>query len=177
MIDPTHSNLSFSVRHLMISKVRGSFGKFAGEAKTDGLNCVHLTGIVDTTSISTNDETRDGHLKSADFFDVENYPTMTLTAKEFTVSADSTFTVEADLTIKDVTRPVTLRGEFGGIVQDPYGKTKAAMELTGKINRTDWGLNWNSPLETGGVLIGEEITIHADIQAVLVDTEEGAVLS
>jgi polyisoprenoid-binding protein YceI len=173
VIDPSHSAVTFSVRHLMISKVKGSFGAFKGEADLrENLADSTIAGIVDVTTINTKDEARDGHLRSADFFDVENYPTMSFITTKWEGLEDShDFTLTGELTIKDVTRPVTFKGEFGGVQPDGYGNTKAGLELTTKINRTDFGLTWNSALETGGVLVGEEVTIVIDAQAVLVEDE------
>lgn len=173
VMDPTHSTVSFSVRHLMISKVKGSFGVFKGEADiSENTSDSTITGIVDVTTINTEDEARDGHLRSADFFDVENHPTMSfITTKFESINENKEFTLTGELTIKDVTRPVTFKGEFGGVAADGYGNTKAGLELTTKINRTDWGLTWNSALETGGVLVGEEVTIVIDAQGVLQETE------
>lgn len=174
IIDPAHSSVTFSVKHLMISKVRGSFGEFTGQAEVgEDLSGKRLVGTVNVTTIDTKDANRDAHLRSADFFDVENYPVMTLEAENWAIPSDNKeFTLEGNLTIKGVTHPVTFKGEFGGVVVDGYGKTKAAAELTATINRTDWGLSWNSALETGGVLVGEDVTIHIDAQAVLAEPEE-----
>lgn len=174
VMDPTHSTVTFSVRHLMISKVKGSFGAFKGEADIrENPADSTIAGIVDVTTINTDDPARDGHLRSADFFDVENYPTMSfITTKFESIDENKTFTLTGELTIKDITRPVTFKGEFGGVAADGYGNTKAGVELTAKINRTDWGLTWNSALETGGVLVGEEITIVIDAQGVLQESVE-----
>lgn len=169
VIDPAHSAVTFSVRHLMISRVKGSFGSFTGEADIrEGHAGSTIAGTVDVTTINTEDEGRDGHLRSADFFDTENYPTMSFVTTNWEGLEDKDFTLTGELTIKDVTKPVTFKGEFGGVQPDGYGNTKAGLELTTKINRTDFGLTWNSALETGGVLVGEEVTIVIDAQAVLV---------
>lgn len=173
-MDPAHSTVSFSVRHLMISKVKGSFGDFRGQADIrENPADSTITGIVDVTTINTDDAGRDAHLRSADFFDVENHPTMSFTTTKFeSIDENKNFTLTGELTIKGITHPVTFKGEFGGVAADGYGNTKAGLELTAKINRTDWDLNWNSALETGGVLVGEEVTIVIDAQGVLQDTAE-----
>ena len=173
VIDPSHTNVTFSVRHLMISKVKGSFGAFSGEANIrENITESAVVGIVDVSTINTSDEARDGHLRSADFFDVENFPTMTFKTNKWDMQEGaSDFVLTGELTIKDVTHPVSFVGEFGGIQADGYGNTKAGLELTTKINRTDFGLTWNSTLETGGLLVGEEVTIVIDAQAVLVKEE------
>jgi len=169
VIDPSHSDVTFSVRHLMISKVRGSFGKLSGEIKTDGeLETVEITATLDAASITTNDEGRDGHLRSADFFDVETFPEITFKSTGLVATKKSDkFLVNGELTIKGVTKPVTLDLELGGVAVDGYGQTKAAASADTVISRGDFGLTWNSTLETGGVLVGDEITIQLDIQAVL----------
>ena len=168
-IDPAHSEVEFTVRHLMISKVRGYFGVFEGTAiTTDHLEKTHIKATVNTTTVTTNDENRDNHLRSADFFDVENYPQMTFvsTTVEQTEKEDVVL-LRGDLTIRDVTRPVTFVVEIGGVNTDAQGRTKAAAEATTTINRTDYGLTWNATLETGGVLVSEEVKITVSAQAVL----------
>jgi polyisoprenoid-binding protein YceI len=157
----------------MISKVKGSFGSFKGQAdvREDRANST-ITGIVDVSSINTDDQTRDGHLRSSDFFDAENYPSMSfITTKWEQEEGSDDITLTGELTIKNVTLPVTFKGEFGGVQVDAYGFTRAGLELTTKINRTDFGLNWNSPLATGGVLVGEDVTIVIDAQGVLTQPE------
>lgn len=174
VIDPSHSTVTFSVRHLMISKVKGSFGVFHGEANIrENRADSTISGTVDVSTVSTEDEGRDGHLRSADFFDVENHPTMLFTTTTWEQEEDSDdFDITGELTIKDVTRPVTFKGEFGGVQLDGYGNTKAGLELVTKVNRIDWGLDWNSPLTAGGVLVGEEVTITIDAQASLQEPVE-----
>ena len=170
VLDPSHSSVTFSVRHLMISKVKGQFTRFTGEAEIREGGRGKLVGIVDVSSITTNDIERDTHLLSEDFFNVEKYPTMVFEVDEWEAPKETEEVVlHGDLTIRDVTKPVTFKGELGGVVVDGYGNTKAAVELTATINRGDWGLNWNSPLETGGVLVGDEVTISIDAQAVLAE--------
>jgi polyisoprenoid-binding protein YceI len=168
VLDPTHSENNFKVKHLMISNVKGEFRKFTAEINaigTDFANASILANI-DASSIFTNEDNRDNHLKSADFFDTENYPELTFVGTSFEKTGGDEFTLTGDLTIKGTTKPVTLDVEFGGINKDPYGNEKAAFSLTGKINRKDWGLNWNAALETGGVLVSEEVKISAEMQFV-----------
>lgn len=166
VIDPTHSELLFKVKHLMITNVKGEFRSFSGELKNEGddfsKSLVEVS--VDADSIFTNNEERDTHLKSEDFFEVEKYKKLTFKATSFEKVSGSDYKLKGDLTIKDVTKPVTLDVEFGGTNTDPWGNKKAGFSLNGKINRKDWGLNWNAALETGGVLVGEEVKISAEVQ-------------
>jgi polyisoprenoid-binding protein YceI len=164
-IDPSHSTVEFTARHLMISKVRGRFGTFSGAIEiADDLSASSVNATIDTGSVTTGDENRDGHLKGSDFFDVEQFPQMTFASTGVKVSGDEAV-VSGDLTIKGVTRPVELELEFEGVNQDPWGNTKAAFTASTEINRTDWGLTWNAPLETGGVLVGEKVKVTLEIQA------------
>ena len=159
-IDPTHTEVGFVARHLMVSKVRGSFTDVSGtvtvaENVTESVADV----VIKTASVSTGTADRDGHLKSADFFDAETYPDMTFVSTGFDGE-----TLTGDLTIKDVTKPVTLDVEFNGVATDPWGNEKAGFEATADINRTDWNLNWNAALEKGGVLVSEKIKLVLDVQ-------------
>ena len=158
-IDPSHSEVGFTVRHLM-SKVRGSFEKFEGRLVTGA--APSATATIDLNSIDTRDEQRDGHLRSADFFDVENSGQMTFT----TTSFDGT-TAVGELTIKGVTKPVELEVEFLGIGQDPWGGQRLGFEATTVISRKDWGVDFNIPLDGGKVLIGDNVSIHLAVEAVL----------
>lgn len=167
VLDPAHSELSFKVKHLMISTVTGNFSKFdvqleAGkEDFTDGK--VVLTAAID--SINTGNEQRDGHLKSGDFFDAEKYPEIRFESSSIRKSDDKgDYIAEGTLTIKDVTKAIAIPLEYGGTVRDPWGNTKAAFSLDTKINRKEFGLGWNAALEGGGVLVGEDIRILAEIQ-------------
>jgi polyisoprenoid-binding protein YceI len=160
-IDPSHSEVGFTVRHLM-SKVRGQFTKFEGSLTTgDSLEATTATATIDLNSIDTRDEQRDGHLRSADFFDVENSGQMTFT----TTSFDGT-TAVGELTIKGVTKPVELEVEFLGIGQDPWGGQRLGFEATTVISRKDWGVDFNIPLDGGKVLIGDKVNIHLAVEAV-----------
>jgi polyisoprenoid-binding protein YceI len=168
ILDPTHSELAFKVRHMMITNVKGEFRKFDATIFADGTDFSKssIDVTIDAGSISTNDETRDNHLKSADFFDVEKHATLIFKGKSFTRVDDDEYKLKGVLTIKGVSQEVTLNVEFGGINKDPWGNEKVGFSIEGKINRKDFGLNWNTALETGGVLVGEEVKISAEVQFV-----------
>lgn len=167
ILDPAHSEVTFSVRHMMISKVRGSFGvKSATLVAPENPLEAAVTASVDVASIDTNDENRDAHLRSADFFDVEQYPTMEFVSTGARV-VNGDFLIDGDLSIRGVTKPVTFEFDFGGFGQDPYGNYKAGASATTVINREDFGLTWNAALETGGVLVGKDVTITLDLQGSL----------
>ncbi|MBH0008227.1 YceI family protein [Salinibacterium sp. SWN1162] len=166
-LDPTHSTVAFTVKHLMISKVRGTFDGFSGTIVTSEVPAENsITATIDMATINTNQPDRDGHLRTNDFFNVEEFPTATFTSTSMDIDGDD-LTIEGDLTLRGVTKPVTLKGEFGGIATNPYGQTVAAASATTVINRTEFGINYNAALETGGVLLGENITLTFDLQAVL----------
>ncbi len=166
-LDPTHSEIQFKVKHLMITTVTGSFKSFTAAATTDSEDFSNATisFSADIASVDTGNEQRDGHLQGADFFDAEKFPTLSFASASFT-KKDDVYALTGDLTIKDVTKPVTLAVEFGGVAKDPWGNTKAGFTLSGKINRKDFGLTWNAATETGGVLVSEEVKILAEIQLV-----------
>jgi polyisoprenoid-binding protein YceI len=168
VLDPAHSEIIFKVKHLMISNVRGEFRKFSAEANLDETNLIGSSVIanIDASSIFTNANDRDTHLKSADFFDSENYKELTFTGTSFIKADDDKYLLKGNLTIKGVTKEVVFDVEFGGVNKDPWGNEKAGFSLNGKINRKDWGLNWNAALEAGGVLVGEEVKISAEVQLV-----------
>jgi polyisoprenoid-binding protein YceI len=167
-LDASHSRVGFIARHAMIAKVRGSFDQVEGIAAIDGANPSNSTleVTIQTTSIDTRDANRDGHLRSADFFDVEKYPTITFKGTEFTIVDDQTVEVTGDLTIKDVTKSVTVPFEFGGAAVDPFGNSRVGFEGQVTVNRKDWGLTWNAALETGGVLVGEKVVLDLEVSAV-----------
>ena len=166
-IDPLHSGAHFSVRHMMISKVRGTFGvKSATLYAPENPLQARVEASVDVTSLDTNDQNRDGHLRSADFFDTENHPTMEFRSTGVRVD-DGDLLVDGDLTIRGVTKPVTFDFDFGGFGADPYGNYKAGATAKTVINREDFGLTWNAALETGGVLVGKDVTIELDLQGAL----------
>jgi polyisoprenoid-binding protein YceI len=166
-VDPSHSNVGFTARHLMVTKVRGSFGTFGGSITVadDPLQS-KVEATVDAASIDTSDASRDGHLKSADFFDVENFPTWTFVSTGLTAKGGNEYTLTGDLTIKGVTKSVDFALEFDGVATDPWGNTKAGFTAETEISRKEFGLEWNVALETGGVLVGDKVKIQLDIQAV-----------
>src|SRR4051794_21228416 len=160
-IDPSHSEVGFTVRHLM-SKVRGQFEKFEGTLTTgDTLEQTRAVATIDLTSVNTRDEQRDAHLRSADFFDVEKFGQMTFTATSFDGA-----TAVGELTIKGVTKPVELDVEFLGLGQDPWGNQRLGFEASTVINRKDWGVDFNIPLDGGRVLVGDKVSIELAVQAV-----------
>ncbi len=166
-IDPVHSEVGFSVRHMMVSKVRGKFTKFGGELVTaDDVLASSVTADIDLASIETGAEQRDGHLRSPDFFDTENHPLMTYRSTGIRQHGDH-FIVDGDLTLKGVTHSVTLKLELNGFGPDPYGGTRAGFTATAEINRQDFGVNWNAAMETGGVVVSDKVSIHLEIEAVL----------
>jgi polyisoprenoid-binding protein YceI len=166
VIDPTHSEVAFKVKHLMISNVKGLFSEFSGQLVTDGndFSSSEIDFQINPASISTGAADRDGHLKSPDFFDVENFKKITFTSGKLAKTGDDEFVLSGNLSIKGVLQPVKLDVEFGGIMTDPWGNVKAGFTINGKINRKDFGLTWNAALEAGGVLVGEEIRLNLDIQ-------------
>jgi polyisoprenoid-binding protein YceI len=166
-IDPAHTNVEFSLKHLMISTVRGRFGAVSGTIVLDEANpaASTVTAEIDATSIDTRQEQRDAHLRSADFFDVENHPTLRFRSTSVTKSGDG-FDVAGELTIRDVTRPVVLHATDEGRGGDPWGGERAAFSATTSIDRRDFGLTWNQALETGGVLVSNDIRISLEVQAV-----------
>ena len=165
-IDPAHTILGFSARHAMVAKVRGTFNEFSGSFTIDGANPTNSKAdlTIQAGSIDTGQADRDGHLKSGDFLDAEQFPALTFTSTSIAVSGDS-IKVTGDLTIHGVTKPVTIDYEFTGISQDPWGNTKIGFEGHAKINRKEFGLVWNAALETGGVLVGEDIKLELDVEA------------
>jgi polyisoprenoid-binding protein YceI len=165
-IDPSHSKVSFKVKHLMISNVLGSFREFEGQTSTTGndFSTAVISFSLNAASVDTEAADRDTHLKSPDFFDVENYPKITFEGSGLKDLGDDMYELKGSLTIKGVSRPVTLSVEYGGVMSDPWGNVKAGFSVAGKINRKDWGLNWNAALEAGGVLVGEEVKISCDIE-------------
>lgn len=166
-LDTAHTDLGFSVRHMMISKVRGSFSKFEGtvELNADDLTQSSVAATIDVASIQTGDEKRDGHLKSADFFDVEKHPTIDFRSTKVTKTSDGKLTLVGDLTIAGKTNSVSFAVEVQGPAQDPWGNQRLGFSLTGEIAREDFGLGWNQALEAGGVLVGKTVAIAAEVQA------------
>lgn len=164
VLDPSHSELLFKVKHLMITNVKGEFTKFTAEVDGSDFEKAPIHVRIDANSINTNEANRDNHLRSADFFDVENFKELTFESTSFKKAEDENYVLKGILTIKGISKEVTLDVEFGGINKDPWGNEKAGFSLNGKINRKDWGLNWNAALETGGVLVSDEVKISAEIQ-------------
>ena len=161
-VDASHSEVGFIARHLMVSKVRGQFKNFSAVVSiAQPFENSTVEATVQLASVDTNATDRDTHLKSADFFDVENNPAMTFTSTKVTNSS-----LEGDLTIKGVTKPVTFDLDFGGISADPWGGTRAGFEATTEINRKDFGLSWNVAIESGGVLVGEKVKIALDVELI-----------
>jgi polyisoprenoid-binding protein YceI len=167
-IDPAHSEISFKVKHLMITNVKGVFKDFSASVTTTSGNFAtsDIEFSLNPASVDTGAADRDSHLKSADFFDVDNFSRLSFSGKEADISKDGNYVLVGDLTIKDVTKPVKLNVEFAGVMKDPWGNEKAGYTLTGKINRKDWGLHWNAALEAGGVLVSDDVSITCDIQLV-----------
>lgn len=160
-IDPSHTLVEFAVRHMMLATVKGNFSGVSGTLIGDpnDLTNAKISVSVDINTIDTRNADRDQHLRSADFFDAENFPKMTFESRNITRTGENTYNIEGDLTIRGTTRPITLEAEFMGVGPDPWGNTRAGFEATGKLNRKDYGLTWNAALETGGVLVGEEVKI------------------
>jgi polyisoprenoid-binding protein YceI len=168
-IDPVHSVAEFKVKHMMISNVKGQFTGVTGTLTLDESNLSQskVEATIDAASINTRDAQRDGHLKSADFFDVEKFPTLSFSSTSVTRKSDDELAVEGNITIHGVTKPVTFTVEGPSAPgKDPWGNTRIGLSATTKINRKDFGLTWNSPLETGGILLGDDITITLDVQFV-----------
>jgi polyisoprenoid-binding protein YceI len=168
-IDAVHSEIGFKLKHLMIANVRGEFNEFDGSIYTTGEDFMsaEVDCWINPASVDTGNEQRDAHLKGADFFDVENFKEINFVANTYeNVDSDGSYELWGDLTIKGITKRIQLDVEFGGIVKDPWGNHKAAFSINGKINRKDFGLTWNNSLESGGVLLGEEVNIACDIQLV-----------
>lgn len=166
-IDQVHSDVSFSVRHMMVSKVKGRIARFGGTIETaERFEDSKVTATLDATSIDTNNEQRDGHIKSADFFETEKYPEWTFVSTG--IEADgSDYRLDGDLTIKGVTRPVSLSLEIGGFGPDAYGGTRAGFTATTTINRNDFGVDISMPMDGGGVVVGEKVQLTLEIEAVL----------
>lgn len=165
--DPTHSELLFKVKHLMITNVKGEFKKFSVTAQANGndFSKAEVKVSIDASSVFTNQDDRDNHLKGGDFFDAEQFPELSFAGNSL-AGTNGNFKLNGLLTIKGVSKEVSLDVEFGGINKDPWGNEKAGFSLSGKISRKDWGLNWNAALETGGVLVSDEVSISAEVQLV-----------
>ena len=165
-LDATHSEVHFKVKHLVISTVTGTFKSFDGslETESEDFNEAEIQFFLDTTSIDTNQEQRDAHLKSADFFDAENYPKINFQSTSFNKISDHEYELVGNLTVKDVTKTVKLSAEYGGSATDFYGNLKAGFEVTGKISRKDFGLTWSGITEAGAIVVGDEIKLNINVQ-------------
>jgi polyisoprenoid-binding protein YceI len=166
VLDPSHSEIMFKVKHLMIANVKGEFVKFKAEVDGEDFSQSPVKVTIDASSIYTNDDARDGHLKGADFFDVGTHKEITFEGTSYKQVKDDLYELRGMLTIKGISKEVKLDVEFGGISRDPWGNEKAGFSVSGAINRKDWGLTWNAPLEAGGVLVSDEVKIQADVQFV-----------
>lgn len=167
-LDPTHSEIQFKVKHLMITNVTGGFTDFNvnAESSDESFADAKINFTAKAASITTGNEQRDAHLTSADFFEADKFENISFSSTSIEKSSDDEFNLLGNLTIKDVTKPVKIHVEFGGVAKDPWGNLKAGFTINTKINRMDFGLNWNAALETGGVLVSEEIKIAGEIQLV-----------
>jgi polyisoprenoid-binding protein YceI len=167
-LDPSHTGLRFSARHAMVATVRGGFKAFSGSLHFDADDVAKSTAevTIDATSIDTGTDGRDEHLRSADFFDVEKYPTISFSTTRVEQIDDENFRLIGDLTIREVSKEVSIKVEFLGLSPDPWGNTRAGFEGKGEILRKDWGLEWNAALETGGVLVSDKVKITLDVSAV-----------
>lgn len=166
VIDPTHSEIQFKVKHLMISNVTGQFNKFEGTVETDGedftTSAIHFSA--DIKSINTNNEQRDAHLHSGDFFDTENYPKLVFTGSKMERIDDENYKLNGMLSMRGVSKAISLNVELGGIAKDPWGNTRAGFSISGKINRKDWGISFGMLTDAGGVGLGEEVKLIASVQ-------------
>jgi len=167
-MDPTHSEIQFKVRHLMITNVSGSFGRFSAEVETEGdkIETASVKFIAEVDSITTNNDQRDTHLKSADFFDATNYPELVFVSNGLKKIKDEEYELSGDLTIRGNKKPVKLKVEHGGVIKDPWGNTRTGFTVEGKINRKEFGLVWHGTTETGGLVVADEVRIHASVEFV-----------
>ena len=167
-LDTAHSEIEFKVRHMMISSVKGQFENFevSIDSPSDDISKGVVTVKIDTTSIDTKNEQRDNHLKSEDFFDAGKYPHITFVSTSVEGDVQDDFKIHGDLTIKGTTKPIVIKAEFGGMATDPWGNDKVGYTVKGSINRSDFGLTWNAALETGGVMVSEEVKFEGDLQFV-----------
>lgn len=176
VLDPTHSEVQFKIKHLVISTVTGSFKKFEGAVETEGdsFETARIRFTADISSIDTNQEQRDQHLKSADFFHAEQHPQLVFESTSLRKTGEGEYQLEGNLTIRDVTRPVTLDVEYGGTATDFYGNEKAGFEVSGKISRKEFGLTWNGITEAGAIVVSDEVKLLASVQFAKVKEEVAA---
>lgn len=167
-IDPNHSRIGFAVRHAMVAKVRGTFNDYAGTGYFDMENPAnsHLEVTIQATSIDTRSPDRDNHLRSNDFFAMDEYPEITFASTAVAKTGDDTYAVTGDLTMRGVTKSITIDFEYAGVAEDAFGATRMGLEGSVVVNRRDWGINWNAPLEAGGLLVSEKVTLEFEVSAV-----------
>lgn len=166
-IDPTHSEVQFKVKHLVITTVTGQFGEFSGSIEAnETFETINANFEAEISSISTNNEQRDGHLKSADFFDAENHPKLTFKSTSLEKKEGNDFNLIGEISIRGTVKPITLSVIYEGTATDPWGNVKAGFEINGKINRHDFGLTWGALTEAGGAVVSDEVKLHANIQLV-----------
>ncbi|MER7762151.1 YceI family protein [Streptomyces sp. NPDC097619] len=167
-VDPAHSSIGFTVRHAMVTNVRGSFGDFEGVLELDGTDPTRSTAVIDvrTASVDTGIGDRDAHLRGGDFFDAETFPLMSFRSREARQLGGSTFRITGDLTIKDVTRPLSIDLELNGSATDVYGNERVGFEGSTEILRSEWGLTWNAAIETGGVMVSDKVKLTFDVSAI-----------
>lgn len=166
-LDPTHSEVQFKIKHLMITNVTGQFSDFNASVQTEDEDFMtaKISFTADIDSLTTNNEQRDNHLKSADFFDFLNYPHLKFVATKYeNVDHDGSYELFGDLTIRNITKPIKLDVEFGGIIKDPWGNTRAGFTISGKINRKEYGLQWHAVTEAGGVVVSDDVRIHCNME-------------
>lgn len=169
IVDPTHSEVEFKIKHMMISTVTGNFKKFDATVETEGedFTTAKVTFTITVDSIDTKNEQRDGHLKSVDFFDAANFPEIKFVATKYeNVDNDGSYEVYGDLTVRGITRNEKFDAEFGGVIKDPWGNTRAGITITGKINRKQFGLTWSGATETGSLIVSEDVKIHVALEFV-----------
>lgn len=167
-LDPTHSVLGFKIRHLMITNVSGSFKTFNVDVETEDADfgSAKINAEADMASIFTNNEQRDAHLRNSDFFETDAHPKLIFKSAAVEKTGDNAYKLNGELTMKSITKPVTLQVEFNGVTKDPWGNERAGFEIKGKINRSDWGINFNSALEAGGMVLGDEVKIESEIELI-----------
>jgi polyisoprenoid-binding protein YceI len=167
-IDAAHSEITFKVKHMMITNVSGNFTKFDATMESDAADFsdAKISFEADVNSITTNNEQRDGHLKSDDFFAADKFPKLSFQSKSFVKKDDQNYTLTGDLTIRDTTKTVDLAVEYGGTATDPYGQVKSGFEINGKINRKEYGLSWGAVTEAGGVMVSDEVKLHLNVQMI-----------
>ncbi len=165
-VDPSHSRIGFRVKHLGISTVRGDFGTYQGSLLIAEDGSLTAQGTVTVDSIDTSDQQRDGHLKSPDFFDIENHPELAFTSTSITAAGDETFEIAGDLTMHGITKPVTLKAEVGGAETDPFGNDRIGLEVTGEISRDEYGMKFNQALGSGNLAVSDKVKLDLDISAI-----------